>query len=367
MFVAAAAGLSAMVVGALLLGLRAGLPNRLQGPAGIVVLSIPAMSAGVYLVVGNPAFIAPHDSRDRADATLRILERQVAAHPELSGPLMNLAQALEDADRYLEAGAVWQRAAALEDGVRVEALQRAALALIAGNGNRVSDEVTDLIADLLALEPGNVFGRFYTGLEELQSGRPDAALATWTELLAELPLDAESRPMIEAGIEEAAARVGSRSGPPGPAAPVPDDSQIRAMVDGLAARLAEHPDDPDGWKRLGRSRRVLDQFTLSYEAYMQAVALVPEDTEALAGAAESLALASGNPADPPAGAVALFRRVLALDPDHLLALYVVGEEAARRQDTATAETLLGRLLRQLPTDDPMHRTIAGRLEQIGRK
>jgi cytochrome c-type biogenesis protein CcmH/NrfG len=97
---------------------------------------------------------------------------------------------------------------------------------------------------------------------------------------------------------------------------------------------------------------------------MRAVALAPEDSVALPGAAEALTLASDDPAEPPAEAIALFRRVLDIDPDHALALYVIGEEAARRNDLETARTLLGRLLRRLPPDEPMHATIAARLEAI---
>ncbi len=363
MFAVAAAGLAAAVVGALLLGLRARLHNRLQGGAGLAVLVIPVAAVGVYLVVGSPAFIAPHDSLARTEASIRTLERQAAARPAEPAPLINLAQALDDAGRYREAGEAWKRVAALEGEGQAEALQRAAHSLILSNGMQVTGEVADLIARILVLEPANVHGRFYDGLAKFQSGQPAAALAIWTGLLADVPPDSPLRSSLEAGIEEAEARTGASAPVPG----VPEDSQIRAMVDGLAARLAENPGDLDGWKRLGRSRRVLNEFTESYEAYMQAVALAPDDVTALAGAAEALAFASGDPRDPPAEAVMLFRRVLELDPDHALALYVVGEDAAGQGDRVTAAALLGRLLQQLPPDDPMHETIARRLEQIVRE
>ena len=363
-FLAVAAGLAAAVTAALLLGLRARLGNRLQGPAGIAAITIPVIAAAVYLVIGNPAFLDPDVSLNRGETLIRLLEKQAEAQPDSPTALMNLAQAFDEAGRPADAAPLWERAAALEGDGRADALAHAAQSLILAADGVVTAEAAALIADVLAIEPGHVPARFYAGLTELQGGQPVDALATWTALLADLPPDAEFRPMVESGVREAAAQADVPSPLPDAAQPVPDDVQIRAMVDGLAARLADNPDDLEGWKRLGRSRRVLDQYDLSHEAYMRAVALAPQDAEALAGAAEALTLASDDPAEPPAEAIALFRRVLDLDPDHALALYIIGEEAVRRDDLETARTLLGRLLQRLPAGEPMHATIAARLEAI---
>lgn len=45
------------------------------------------------------------------------------------------------------------------------------------------------------------------------------------------------------------------------APPQVSPEQITAMVGGLAARLADNPEDPDGWTRLIRSRIVLGDIT----------------------------------------------------------------------------------------------------------
>ncbi len=364
MFLAVAAGLAAAVTAALLLGLRARLGNRLRGPAGIAAVAIPVIAAAVYLGIGNPEFIDPQVSLNRGDTLIRLLEEQAEAQPDSPVALMNLAQALDEAGRPADAAPLWQRAAALDGDGRADALAHAAQSLILAADGTVTADAAALIAGVLGIEPGHMPARFYAGLEELQGGRPDDALETWTALLPDLPPDAEFRPMVESGIREAAARANVPSPLPDVAQQAPDDAQIRAMVDGLAARLADNPDDLEGWKRLGRSRRVLDQYDLSHEAYMRAVALAPEDAEALAGAAEALTLAAEDPAEPPAEAIALFRRVLDIDQDHALALYVMGEEAVRRDDLETARALLGRLLQRLPPGEPMHATIAERLEAI---
>ncbi|WP_409432398.1 hypothetical protein ACJ3XI_09300 [Litorimonas sp. RW-G-Af-16] len=43
-------------------------------------------------------------------------------------------------------------------------------------------------------------------------------------------------------------------------ASTPEAPDISAMVEGLALRLADNPDDPEGWTRLIRSRIVLGDF-----------------------------------------------------------------------------------------------------------
>ena len=64
--------------------------------------------------------------------------------------------------------------------------------------------------------------------------------------------------------------------------------QINAMVNGLAARLAENPEDPEGWTRLLRSRIVLadmanliqDHKTMSetYKTRPEIIAQISEDS-----------------------------------------------------------------------------------------
>ncbi len=67
---------------------------------------------------------------------------------------------------------------------------------------------------------------------------------------------------------------------------------IDAMVERLAARLQQQPDDVDGWARLGRSYMVLNEPDKAREAYARAVKLRPDDPalkEALAAAGSAAA------------------------------------------------------------------------------
>ena len=55
----------------------------------------------------------------------------------------------------------------------------------------------------------------------------------------------------------------------------PEDRQqmIRGMVEGLAARLQENPDNIDGWRRLARAWEVLGEPEKAAEARARVAAL----------------------------------------------------------------------------------------------
>src|SRR5947207_2884575 len=73
----------------------------------------------------------------------------------------------------------------------------------------------------------------------------------------------------------------------------PEDRQamINSMVERLAARLEQQPEDVEGWVRLGRSYMVLNQPAKAREAYARAVKLRPDDPQLKAAYAEAVAAA----------------------------------------------------------------------------
>ena len=67
---------------------------------------------------------------------------------------------------------------------------------------------------------------------------------------------------------------------------------IQGMVERLAARLKQQPDDAAGWAQLGRSYMVLNELDKARAAYERAVKLRPDDSalkSALAAAGEAAA------------------------------------------------------------------------------
>ena len=70
--------------------------------------------------------------------------------------------------------------------------------------------------------------------------------------------------------------------------------EIQGMIDRLAKRLKENPNDMKGWLLLGRSYQETEQFDQAVEAYAQALKLEPESIDIKALYAESLANSLGG-------------------------------------------------------------------------
>jgi len=122
-----------------------------------------------------------------------------------------------------------------------------------------------------------------------------------------------------------------------PAALDPEQTQpqlgrtdVEAMVEKLAQRLQNRPDDAEGWAMLGRSYRVLGRNEDAAQAFAKAGDVVASDPRLLVDYAESLALAhGGNLQGKPAELVA---RALELDPGNPLALMLSGAVSFQRED-----------------------------------
>ncbi|MFW5450763.1 MAG: c-type cytochrome biogenesis protein CcmI [Methylophagaceae bacterium] len=60
-------------------------------------------------------------------------------------------------------------------------------------------------------------------------------------------------------------------------------SDVRSMFDKLKQRLDNNPDDGQGWKMMGLTYMHFEQFNEAVDAYTKAVALLPDDSDAVKG------------------------------------------------------------------------------------
>ncbi|HET7404292.1 MAG TPA: tetratricopeptide repeat protein, partial [Usitatibacter sp.] len=130
-----------------------------------------------------------------------------------------------------------------------------------------------------------------------------------------------------------------------------DSPQIVAMVERLAARLADNPDDLDGWTMLGRSYSALGRFEEASRAYAQAITLSPDNPALLADAADVLAMAQGRRFDGEPDR--LIAWALAKDPKHVKALALAGTAAFNRKDYNRAVEYWARIREQAPAGSDM--------------
>jgi cytochrome c-type biogenesis protein CcmH len=112
---------------------------------------------------------------------------------------------------------------------------------------------------------------------------------------------------------------------------------LAQMADQLAKRLAREKGDFEGWKMLGRTYVVMNDFPKALEAYKQAYILTSgKDMDALLGYAEAMVLV--NEAEFEGEAGKLFEGAVREAPDNPKALWYAGLTEFRRQDLAAART-----------------------------
>jgi cytochrome c-type biogenesis protein CcmH len=141
-------------------------------------------------------------------------------------------------------------------------------------------------------------------------------------------------------------------------------TQIRAMVAKLADDMKQHPDDVEGWLRLGRSYAVLGQPDDAANAFAQAEKLKPDDPAVLM--AEAQALMAGRPVSDSITeqVVTLLNRVQKLDPDEPAVMWYLGLHAAQEGDFATARTNWQKVEDKMPADSDEGKTVAAALDAI---
>jgi len=109
----------------------------------------------------------------------------------------------------------------------------------------------------------------------------------------------------------------------------------RAMVRQLADRLAESPDNPEGWRLLARSYMVLGEYRLARNAYLEAFERSPApDNELKLGLGEAMIYTDAASVRAQAGD--LIEEVLASEPTNQRALWWGGVVAAERGEAALA-------------------------------
>jgi cytochrome c-type biogenesis protein CcmH len=139
--------------------------------------------------------------------------------------------------------------------------------------------------------------------------------------------------------------------------PATGREQIAAMVDKLAARMKERPDDAEGWTMLARSYTVLGRYAEAVPAYARAAELQPQNASLLADYADAVAATRRTANNPES--IALIDRALAIDAGHPKALALAGTVDFDRGDYARAISRWQAILERVPAESEFGQQIAG--------
>ena len=146
----------------------------------------------------------------------------------------------------------------------------------------------------LKADPKDLRARYYLGRARIAEGDVAGGVGDWRALLNSLAPNDPARTALGREIAEVEAAGGLPA--PEPAADQNPQVQgmIAGMVEGLAARLAQSPDDPDGWVRLVRAYAVLGETAKRDAALATASARFKDQPKVLA----ALRQAADAPAQP---------------------------------------------------------------------
>ena len=304
-----------------------------------------------YLALGNYQAGKPREALDRWAA---LIASTSADAPWLDVVREHLAKAAEDLDLDI-AEVMPEPLPAQGGGPLLTPEQRAEVEAMtpAERDAMVRDMVNGLDAKLLE-DPMNLEGwerliraRATLGERDTAQDALDRALEAFAKapvptgrlvnLAAELQLD-----VAQSGVD------------------IPD---IGSMVERLAARLEDDPDDLEGWMMLARSYTVLGELDKVREAMDNAVKLAPDNSDVLAMHARAVRDANGG--EDNEETIAILRRILELAPDNADALWFLGNAEAKAGNNDEARELLQRLLAQIPEDSPNREFVKQQIEQLG--
>ncbi|MCH7935889.1 MAG: c-type cytochrome biogenesis protein CcmI [Proteobacteria bacterium] len=305
--------------------------------AAVLGAAIPAAAFGIYSVLGSPEMpgqpfagrnmsseiVAREGKLDRNEVTqlaARLLKRLEADPNNVHGWTL-LGRTYLSIRNFEGALAAYRKA--MEVGNRdPKIVTDYAEALVLSENGQVGPEARGLFEDIAEADPYNPRARYFLGLGLAQRGNFKAALRAWVDLRAVSPpgspwlemVDqriaraaedlqvapwsvkpsakalalAKAMPATEAPAPPPASSTAARpstppSGAPGPSAEdvkaasqmsaADRQTMIRTMVQRLADRLEENPDDLSGWQRLARAYEVLGETEKAKDARARVEAL----------------------------------------------------------------------------------------------
>jgi cytochrome c-type biogenesis protein CcmH len=354
---------------------------------------VPLGAVALYLVHGAPRIPdQPYDARaaERSlatanggldlEKTVTALQERLKVEPANAEGWLLLARTQAARQHWQESAAAYHEALSLTKQRPDVAAAYGEMLVMAADGI-VTPSARDAFNMAVARDPKNPSARYYLALAEAQAGGVQGAIDAWQQLLAEAAPDAPWAATVRQRIADTAKAAGlpvpappPTQASPGPSAedvaaaaqlsPEERAKMVRGMVERLATRLTEAPDDLQGWLRLGRAYEVLDEPEKAADAYARAAKLKPDDPSILAREVDAL-MADRAPTDPiPETALAVLKQLETLDANEPRALWYLGLAAAQAREIDEAKAYWQKLLTVLPADSAERKMVSDALAAL---
>lgn len=145
--------------------------------------------------------------------------------------------------------------------------------------------------------------------------------------------------------------------------PMSHGEQMRGLLAQLEARVDDQPEDVQAWQMLGRAYMATERYANAARAYSR-VNTITESRNADWLVAEGEAMAFARDRDLLGRPAALFDAALAIDPEHIRALWYASLAESQQGNRAQAVEHLQTLAR-LDLDDPLHSAVREALASLG--
>ncbi len=324
-----------------------------------VGLSLPILALGLYLQLGTPAAIdlvaRANGNEHQMQEMIDKLAGRLKANPDDPKGWVMLARSYKAMGRFDEAKQAYDKAGDIADKDPDLLVDRAELTAILA-GNQLAGKPEQMIQEALRLNPQHPMGLMLSGMAAYQNADYKTAVARWEKLLDMVSPDSQDAQQIQANIEDARAKGGMAAGdnnklppiPAGAAAGMTPD-KINDMVERLAARLKDNPDDIAGWARLARAYKVQNRLDEAAAAYAKTGKMLDSDADLLTQYADTLAMRNkslqGRPNE-------LINKALSIAPKHPMALMMAGQAAYQSGNYAAAIGHWKTVLTVLPANSP---------------
>jgi cytochrome c-type biogenesis protein CcmH len=355
---------------------------------------LPLAGFGLYLMLGSPQLPSQSamdrlaEERARSSPAIQALEAKVAQSPSDAQSWIDLGRAYVDMERTKDAKDAFAKAMAL-GRKEPDLLRQFAHAAILAEGGRVTSEAQSALQRALSADPGDPTARFFLALAKAQNQDIEGALTDWLTLEQQLPPEAPLRRLLTENIDKAAGQLGKdpatlpgrtagRGGSVGPSAEdmaaaaqmTPEQRQafIESMVERLAARMKEEPENLEGWIRLANAYGVLGKREEARAAWAEAAKRAPSRLDVQLDYAGALIqgrddLAKNLPAEFPEAV----KRIRTLDPENPLGLFYAGVVARAEGRPDEAKALWEKVLALTPEGSPERQQLQREIDSLGKQ
>lgn len=242
---------------------------RLRLAAIFALAFVPAVSLGFYMYLGHPSWP----------------DEPLSARLDTPGQKMTLAEAVAKVEAHLRQDPndgrgyevlvpAYLRLGRVEDAVRVAGLAMQKLGetperetiyaetLVYASNGLVTDAARELFQKAANANPPPAKALYFLGLAANEEGDKAKALSYWQKLLAMMPQGSGARADLEnriAVLQGKAPPQASEAAAIAQMTPQAQAAAIHGMIDRLAARLAQNGNDIEGWLRLVRAYKVINE------------------------------------------------------------------------------------------------------------